>query len=385
MATRTARRPYWETRPANAGTSVAKEYQARGLGAAKALFWAKLAFASRRGKTLDKMMRMIDCGIDNNEAVLNLYKQATKGGTNPYTAMGYVFGTWMRRAAEGQQMSDFTTGWLPEDAKPLIRAGEESSDIPGAIENYLFVSEKQKEITATAKNVLKTPAMNVVLIVIYLWVIAYKMTPVFEEAVPRSAWDGSLYLVALLGDLVKDDLIYVIAILVMFTAFVIWSMKNLLGRPRIVLDKLPPWSIYRQMYGASFMLSFSSLYGAGMKDADIMRVLLRSANKYYSERLRSYLRHIERGEKIGDALWISKFGFPDPELVQDMQIYQKLPDLPAVLHKVSRRWTEENIKNIRAATSVVAGILTLISFMIVMLMTQSNFAFAALVEKFAQH
>jgi type II secretory pathway component PulF len=341
-----------------------------------------MAFSSRRVKTLDKMKRMIECGIDNNEAVVNLYRQATKNGTNPHTSMGYVFGDWLKRSNEGQTMSQFTRGWLTADAEPLIAAGEESSDIPRALDNYIFVSEKKKEISRTVRAVLKTPAMNLALIIVYLWVIAYKMTPVFEQAVPRSIWGGSLYAVALLGDLVKDDLIYLLIGIGTLVVFIIWSMNNMLGRTRVSFDKFPPWSIYRQLYGANFMLSFAALYGAGMKDADIIRTLLKSANKYYSERLRTFLKHIDRGEKIGDTLAISKFGFPDRELVADMQIYQKLPDLPTVLQKVARTWTESNIENIKAATNLIAGILTMISFIVVALMTQSNFAFVTLVEKY---
>ena len=132
------------------------------------------------------------------------------------------------------------------------------------------------------------------------------------------------------------------------------------------------------------MLSFAALYGAGMKDSDIIRTMLKSANKYYAERLNVFLRHIERGEKIGDTLALSRFEFPDPELIEDMKIYQKLPDLPEVLQKVARAWTEDNIRNIAAATGLIAGVLGALAFVIVALMTQSNFEFVNLVEKFSR-
>lgn len=378
-----ARRPWHEMRPANASTRVADEFRARGAGAAWALLKAKMAFKARQLKTVDKMTRLIDTGVDNNQAVQALYDQATSNGRRPDTALGYVFGDWQRRAAEGQTMSEFTSGWLPDDARPLIAAGEESSSIPRALQQYIFVAEKKKQMLSTVKDSLKVPLMNMVLIVVYLWVIAYKMTPVFAEAVPRSAWTGSLYLVGGLGDLIKDDLAYMMFGLVAVVGLIMWSMDHVLGKTRIRLDKFPPWSIYRQMYGANFMLSFAALYGAGIKDSDIMQILLRGSNRYYSERLRAYLVYINQGVQIGDTLLATGFGFPDPELVADMQIYQTLPDLPTVMEKVSRQFVEDSIKRVKAGTNVIAGLLTALGFIVVALMTQSNFEFVNLVQKFA--
>jgi type II secretory pathway component PulF len=376
---------HWKKRRSTATTSVIQEFRTAGLSAAYRLLNAKMAFRRRRVKTLEKLGAMIDMGMTNDDAISTLYMQATRNGTYPNTALGFVFGTWMIRSKEGQSLADITAGWLTDDAKPMLRAGEESSDIKGAIDRYVYVSEKKAEMNRTVRDILKAPAMNTFLIIIYLWVIAYKMTPTFAEAVPRSLWTGSLYWVALLGDLVKDYLIYVLIIIAALTAFITWSMNNLLGRARIVLDRFPPWSIYRQLYGTNFMLSFASLYAAGMKDQDIILTLMASANKYYSERLSGILVHIKRGEKIGDSLHKAKFEFPDNELVADMMVYQRLPDLPTILQKVSYQFTEKNIVNVRAATNIIAGLLAFFSFVIVALMTESNFAFSSLVSSYLQH
>ena len=377
------RKPYYEMRPANASTSVLKEMRARGASAAYALMMAKLAFKSRRVKTIDKLTRLIDAGIGNEEAVVSLYRQATKDGRNPHTAMGYVFGEWMMRSQKGQQLSELTRGWLTPDAEPLIKAGEDSSNVPKALQDYIFMSEKKKQVQKTVSSALKTPLMNLVLIIVYLWVVAYQMTPVYEQAVPRSAWTGSLNVIGVLGDLVKDDIFYVLGVLAALVAFVVWSMNKVLGKRRISMDRFPPWSIYRQLYGANFMLSFSALYGAGTKDVDIIKTLLRTANPYYAERLRAFLKFFEKGEKLGDALLLSGFQFPDRELVADFQIYQKLPDLALVLDKVSRSWTEDNIQNIKNATNLIAGLLTMVCFFIVAMMTSSNFEFVNLVQKYS--
>jgi type II secretory pathway component PulF len=237
----------------------------------------------------------------------------------------------------------------------------------------------------TAMSALKTPMSNFAIIVVFLWVLAYKMNPIFSEAVPRSAWTGSLLIVGFLSDIVKDDVFYVVGAIAALVAAVVWSMENVLGKRRQKLERFPPWSIYRQFYGSSFLLSFAALYGAGKLDADIVRTLLKTANGYYAERLRAFLKYIEKGEKIGDTLALSGYNFPDPELVQDMQIYQRLPDLPIVLDKVSRAWTEDNIRNIQAATNAMAAVLTAISFLLTILMLLSNFEFVGLVQNYASH
>jgi type II secretory pathway component PulF len=378
-------RPWHELRPGTASTGLRDEFRARGFGAAVALFHAKRAFAKRRIKTMEKLARLIDAGVPNDEAVVALYRQATNKGRNPRTPLGYVFGEWMRRSSEGQSLSEFTRGWLPPDAEPLIKAGEESSNVPKALHDYIFVAEKKKQMMRTAMSALKTPMSNFAIIVVFLWVLAYKMNPIFSEAVPRSAWTGSLLIVGFLSDIVKDDVFYVVGAIAALVAAVVWSMENVLGKRRQKLERFPPWSIYRQFYGSSFLLSFAALYGAGKVDADIVRTLLKTANGYYAERLRAFLKYIEKGEKIGDTLALSGYNFPDPELVQDMQIYQRLPDLPIVLDKVSRAWTEDNIRNIQAATNAMAAVLTAISFLLTILMLLSNFEFVGLVQNYASH
>ena len=58
-------------------------------------------------------------------------------------------------------------------------------------------------------------------------------------------------------------------------AAMIWTLPRWVGPMRAKADKLPPWSLYRLVNGAGFMLSCSALVKAGVQIPEILRILQR--------------------------------------------------------------------------------------------------------------
>ena len=367
-------------RSAQSTTSIVDEYRMRGLSSAYRLLRAKLAFLAARNTVMDQFANMLRIGLTELDSVNNLKNEATYRGKNPRAALAYVYDDWKMRIQTGMELSETTAGWLPKDARPLIEAGERAAAVPEAIDFWLWMESVKAEQRSIVRVGLWAPGINVLLIVVYLWVMAYEMTPVFAQAVPRNQWKGTLWMIGFLSDAVRDHLITITAVIGVTTVFMMWSMNHLLGKWRVKLDSLPPWSLYRRLIGTSFMLSYSALHRSGEKDPDIMRILLRNARPYYAERLNAILDHVKSGDDIGTALMKTNQDFPDRTIAGNMMTYQRLPNFSAKMEQITKDWTRRNLKSLKRSVGVVAIILTAIATAVVLIMTLSSFEFVTAVQ-----
>lgn len=371
-------------RPVNANTSVRDELRDRGFSAAYALWAAKRAFKKNQDEILDQYMSMFRDKIPPAKILQNLYDMASDNNKYPNKPLAYIFRTWIRREDQGQKLAQFTRHWLPPSALPLLRAGEMSGELTKTIAAYLFVAKKTKEMKKALRGAFQNPLFNLVIIIIYIYIIAAYITPSFEKALPRSAWTGSLAILGKITDLTTTDLPYLLAFIAIVIAAITWSMNHYLSRGRIALDMYPPWSIYRMMNGATFILSYSTLFAAKQTDEQIFKTLKPGTNPYYLQRLTAIEDRIKRGSRLGQALNEAGYLFPDKEIIGKIQIYQTLSNFTEALDSLTKQWIDKNIKSVIATAGLLSTLINVVCYIFIMLITTATYSFVNQVQDYLQ-
>src|SRR5690606_1735213 len=137
----------------------------------------------------------------------------------------------------------------------------------------------------------------------------------------REQWTGVGAHMAIMADYVNSWLIPTIGALLAMIAVIVWTLPRWTGSARAIADRYPPWSIYRLTAGSGFMLAVSGMVKAGVPIPSILRLLQRGASPWFAERVSMTLFYVNNGLNLGDALYRTGFGFPDPETVKDLRAF----------------------------------------------------------------
>jgi type II secretory pathway component PulF len=331
------------------------------MGTALEDFQAKISdkmahffFSSKeKNRVFLKMAALMDNDVAQLAAIESLWLQSSDDGEKPGDFTAVVLQQWGYGLSNGQRFYEVIQGWVSPGEIPIIRAGEDSGKLQEALRNGVLLGESVSKIKGAIIGGLIYPALLMMVVTLYLVLFSTQLVPALATVLPENRWEGAAHYMGGLAYFVTHDAIFVLVFLVMYTIFVIWSLPRLTGKIRVKLDRVPPWSLYRILTGAGFMLSVSALYASGAKEPDIIKILSADAQPYYAERLDGALRYILGGADIGTALWKAGHGFPEQETIRDLRAYARLADFQKVLDKIAREWIDESVIRVKAQANVL--------------------------------
>ncbi len=157
--------------------------------------------------------------------------------------------------------------------------------------------------------------------------------------------------------------------------FTLWALPNYRSGFRLILDKFPPFSIYRILVGVSFLHTLSALTKAKLKQNDALIEMKRFAQPYLIYRINKYLMSINNGKSLGQALISTKLNFPDEYVIKELAMYAESGNIDDAMHEVIHSLNEDGLELVNKQ----AGILKTISFAwimtLIMILIMSIFTF----------
>lgn len=127
-----------------------------------------------------------------------------------------------------------------------------------------------------------------------------------------------MWWLGLSADVVAKQGIWLGLFFLLFCGWTVWSLPNVGGRPRRILDYLIPWSLYRDFQGVVFLLNVAALLGANVKTLDALNKLATHASPYMLERLNAIRRRVNAGDHLGLAMRNSGYNFPSRETINKL-------------------------------------------------------------------
>jgi type II secretory pathway component PulF len=319
----------------------------------------RLQFTGRKRLAIyRKLIRFLKNGVQLTQALDILWNHATEDGKKPKRAEAIALDAWQKAIQNGLTFGRAIRGWVPEKDRRVIEAGEEAGKLELALENAIFIVENERRIKSTLIGGLIYPVLLVFVVIGFLILFGVRVVPAFEDILPRSRWTGAGAQMAMLSDFVNFWLFPCLFALAVMIGVIMWSMPRWTGNMRVRLDRWPPWSLYRLTTGAGFMLTVAAMVRAGVPIPNVLRGMMRDASPWFAERMQRTLHFVNNGNNIGEALYKTKFNFPDKETVQDLRAYANLEGFSDVLEKLGREWIEQSVENIKAQTDLMrnAGI-----------------------------
>lgn len=314
----------------------------------------KLQFNGRmRLGTYRKLVKFLNNGVPLAQALDIMWGFASEDGKKPKKTQAIVIDAWRRNVRNGQSFARAVKGWVPDKDRTVIDAGESAGRLDIAIENAVFIHEGGKKIKAAIISGLAYPGFLVAIAIGFMWMFGTQVVPAFELILPRSEWTGTGASMAVLSDFVNIYLLPTLIAVGVLISIIVASLPRWTGRTRVFFDKIPPYSIYRLSSGAGFLLAISSMVKAGIPIPAALRILQKDSPPWFKEKMSVTLGYVNNGQNLGEALYRSKFNFPDKETVNDLRAYASLDGFDETLEKLGVEWMEESVDKIKAQASVM--------------------------------
>lgn len=187
-----------------------------------------------------------------------------------------------------------------------------------ALERASLVVRGIEEMKSSVFGQLAYPAILLSVVVGLLFMIYDHFLPSLERLFPRELWSGGIWWLGASASLVAEQGLYLMCVSALVLAWTLWSLPNVTGRVRLVLDYLVPWSLYRDFQGVVFLLNIAALLGANVRTLEALNKLAAHASPWLLERLNAIRRQVNAGDHLGLAMHNAGFNFPSREAINKL-------------------------------------------------------------------
>jgi len=315
--------------------------------------WQFRSNMNLRRKLYRKLASLIGNGIRLRDAIYDLHmrQKESKGAKDPI-AIG--LGEWEFALRSSKSVSEATKGWIPEDERMLLSAGE--SNIRKALMSCIEIMEAKMTMNKMLLGLFK-PALAFSIVILIALVFGYVMIPTFMELAPRGAqFTGLAGAVATASMFVKDWLLSILVVLIILIILMIWSLHRWTGSLRAKVDGIGPWGMYRTLQGVAWLISLSSLINNGEKLFDAIQKIGADGSPWLKERTLVILSNLKQTKELDEALKDSPYTFPQKEILDDIGIFAKSSGFDEALQIVAKEWLSEAQESLAAKLAVITAI-----------------------------
>lgn len=250
----------------------------------------------------------------------------------------------------GLDFSQSIRNLAPESEILILRSAEETGD-PGTFVRLLktlaFNMEETRKIRKSFLGSVQYPAfllLNAGALIVYFSdsvlpkiFEALKVDPSRLFGFARFSYDFFAFV---------RNFWFVFMLIPGFLILLVWWSLRLDFPGRNVLDRIPPWSIYRMLLGTEFLTGLSAMLEAGIPVMRAFEQIRRQSSPYLRARIEPVMRIYKRTGKLGEAMDRAGTGFPSREIIVRLTIREGYGDLGGALSEFSRDWKEEGLPKI---------------------------------------
>ena len=280
-------------------------------------------------------------------------------------------------ASKIQNGSSFTQSiadWVPKADLALLGAGEVSGQLPEVLRVSVESGQMVKRLRSKIIAELFDPVLFGAVGFYLVYVIGSQMVPAMEQALPINRWPAVARPLITMGWFATSGAaMWVLAAFVTFSVVTLSTMSSWSGGWRKYFDKVPPWSIYRIVQGAGWVVGFSNLLKSGVQVVKALRLQADFASPWLRLRLEEAAVMVVNGHEIGQALSDTGYGFPDVNLIEDIQAFSRFKNFPDLVRKLGDEWQKESEEKILASIKAFSAVFNIsINLVIVLVVLGMN-------------
>lgn len=324
-------------------------------------FLGRMAFGSRvRQRTWKKLAAQVHNGIPLSESMGNLLQQTAVRNAS----LAHVFRAILMHMASGHNLGTALTGYATPEEIMLISSGQKAGKLEDGLRLATELLVARQKIVSAVVNAVTYPLFLGTLCLVLLTVVSTTVIPQLALLADPTQWTGAASVLYSVASFVGSPYGMVTMCMVVVTGIAaLLTLPLWTGPRRLWVEGIPPWSMYRLTVGSVWLFTMATLMRSGMQVSEILENTLASdtTTPYLHERVEAIAIESRAGQNIGEAMFRSGMGFPDPELVDDMRVYAPLPNFQTRLYSLASDWMTDGVELIQQNARVLNTVfLTLI-------------------------
>lgn len=256
---------------------------------------------------------------------------------------------------EGLTFSEALEGWVPASERMLIMSGEDSGDIEDAFKNCIETTTATKEMVGTIVGKLTYPIILISLLFGVIAAFSLLIVPILTSISPPERWPSVSQDLYTLSQFTTANWHWVLLSIFAIVITLSKSLGIVTGPARTLLNKVPPYSMYRSFQSSVLIMSLSSMMRSGVPIQDSLRLISNASNRYIKSEIDKILSRLDSGMQEGQAF---KTGFFDDETKVDIAVYAETDNIAVHMDTIGR----SAIKNGVGKVSAIASIAQILSF-----------------------
>ncbi|MBN6739494.1 hypothetical protein JKG47_02890 [Acidithiobacillus sp. MC6.1] len=321
---------------------------------------ARVLFPMQRKRFYRRIQIMSKAQLPFSDAVEELRNRAKESKNG---VMYAALSSMAYRQGRGRSIAESLDGWVPREEMMLLNAGDKRgySGFVTAIDQILNMGSATKAMMTTLVSGLIEPLIMIAAMYgLITWMAksfnqkALSLTHINPNQLTGEA--HQLYAVGVFATTVWSWLIPLLVLLFMGVLLVIlpvWVKPEWL---RKIADHVPPFSIYKAITGARWMMAFATLGKAGIPYEEIFNETKNMSKPWLRIRLAMIEHLYRRGIGMGPAFAKSGYQFPSKSLVDDLLAFGDRPGFEDVLLILAEEWVKSTTQTVKGITFALTGV-----------------------------
>lgn len=310
---------------------------------------------------LEDLYVLINDGIPPNRAI-DMMTQVTTGLTREVSI------AISQKISEGLPLAEGMREWFSPNVTEIIRVGEAGGALAQTMKSAINSLSQKSVAIGSFVGALAYP---LIVILMACGVIVYLNTSVFIQfraIKPESEWPPAGQRLVSIAYVVQHWwwLIVIGVIVVIFLMARILS--NYIGDLRPLLDKYPPFSLYKKLVGAQFLETLGLLVSNGVVFKSALRVMQYQANPYLGSHLITMEHLLSTGKSnIADVLSTGLIGEND---LMRLRVMAEVKGFEHGLIRMGVKGAEETAATLKLIAHLFGGIFLVIGGILVVFIMQ---------------
>lgn len=260
-------------------------------------------------------------------------------------------------AAMGDSLSDLE--------RSVLDAGEKAGQLPEAMRLVLDVRDLSKRLRQKLQASFFAPAVYLVTLYAVLLMIGGYIVPQFLDVLPLDKWTGWAYALYWMGELaVGWPAPLIFGSMAAYALWSWWALPRWIGPGRRFFDQYVfPFTIYREITGFTWLMSFVALLRADVPDVVALEGQIGSSSPWMASRLRPVRLGLSDGLDLSESMRQTGYGFPSLDMIDEIGAYAGFENFTEKISVAVKQNAEVIERQLLAKGMVMSAIFTGLMFL----------------------
>lgn len=315
--------------------------------------WIKFLFTRNKQQAfLEDLSSLVQEGVTAPQAIATIEKISTGIAKEVAHSIAIAY-------AEGKRLAEGMEPWFPYHIVDLIRTGEDGGTLNSAMIASSKSLSEQTSILASIAASITYPLIVLALGSCVAVFLKYSIFANFLTMQPLDEWPQNGQMFMQLATFIEQWWWTIIIAAILFNIGLTQLLRKFVGDSRLMLDKIFPFKIYREIVASYFMGILGLLLSNGIAFKDALNLIQRKTTRYLAWHIYMMQFRLSGGrENIADVL---DTGLIDHADILRLKVIAKGKNFDLALSRLGLQATEKSTKKLKILGRILGGFLLVLA------------------------